>query len=135
VWHLRVDVHVLDHAGNLVDACGLASLAALMAFRRPDVTVGGGDDGQVCTRALPALPPGGWWLGHKGRTCLLEPPTVAPAVDKETLLADNAALLGRSAPLSAHAARLSRCTRQRFGSLCLSLSTTCRCPSRLRCSR
>lgn len=49
VWHLRVDVHVLDHAGNLVDACGLASLAALMAFRRPDVTVGGGDDGQAVT--------------------------------------------------------------------------------------
>jgi hypothetical protein len=46
VWHLRVDVHVLDHQGALVDACGLAALAALMAFRRPDVTVGG-DDGQV----------------------------------------------------------------------------------------
>ncbi|PSC74884.1 exosome complex component RRP45A isoform X1 [Micractinium conductrix] len=38
VWHLRVDVHVLDHQGNLADACGLAALAALMAFRRPDVT-------------------------------------------------------------------------------------------------
>ncbi|KAL4856888.1 Exosome complex component RRP45B [Chlorella vulgaris] len=46
VWHLRVDVHVLDHQGALVDACGLAALAALMAFRRPDVTVGG-DDGQT----------------------------------------------------------------------------------------
>lgn len=46
MWHLRVDVHVLDHQGALVDACGLAALAALMAFRRPDVTVGG-DDGQV----------------------------------------------------------------------------------------
>lgn len=47
MWHLRVDLHVLDHQGNLIDACGLAALAALMAFRRPDVTVGGGDDGQV----------------------------------------------------------------------------------------
>ncbi|KAI3429482.1 hypothetical protein D9Q98_005573 [Chlorella vulgaris] len=46
VWHLRVDVHVLDHQGALVDACGLAALAALMAFRRPNVTVGG-DDGQT----------------------------------------------------------------------------------------
>lgn len=46
VWHLRVDVHVLDHGGNLTGACGLASLAALMAFRRPDATLGG-DDGQV----------------------------------------------------------------------------------------
>lgn len=44
---MRVDLHVLDHQGNLVGACGLAALAALMAFRRPDVTVGGGDDGQV----------------------------------------------------------------------------------------
>jgi hypothetical protein len=47
VWHLRVDVHVLDHQGNLVDACGLSALAALMAFRRPDVTVGSEEDGQA----------------------------------------------------------------------------------------
>ena len=45
VWHLRVDVHVLDHCGNLVDAAGLSALGALMAFRRPDVTVA--DDGQA----------------------------------------------------------------------------------------
>lgn len=49
VWHLRVDVHVLDHQGNLVDACGLSALGALMAFRRPDATVGGGPDGQAVT--------------------------------------------------------------------------------------
>ncbi|KAL4427701.1 hypothetical protein ABPG75_001790 [Micractinium tetrahymenae] len=49
VWHLRVDIHVLDHQGNLVDACALVALAALMAFRRPDVTVGGGDDSQAVT--------------------------------------------------------------------------------------
>ena len=49
MWHLRVDLHVLDHQGNLTDACGLAALAVLMAFRRPDVTVGGGDDGQAVT--------------------------------------------------------------------------------------
>ncbi len=41
VWALRVDVHVLDHDGNLVDACCLAALAALMALRLPQVTVGG----------------------------------------------------------------------------------------------
>jgi exosome complex RNA-binding protein Rrp42 (RNase PH superfamily) len=40
-WALRVDVTVLDHGGNLVDACVLAALAACMAYRRPDVTVGG----------------------------------------------------------------------------------------------
>jgi hypothetical protein len=32
-----VDVHVLDHCGNLGDACVAASLAALMAFRKPQV--------------------------------------------------------------------------------------------------
>lgn len=41
VWALRVDTHVLDHGGNLVDACCLSALAALMAFRKPEVTVGG----------------------------------------------------------------------------------------------
>ncbi len=43
---LRVDVHVLDHDGNLTDAAGLAALAALMAFRRPFVEVGGGSSEQ-----------------------------------------------------------------------------------------
>ena len=32
-----------------MDACGLSALGALMAFRRPDLTVGGGDDGQAVT--------------------------------------------------------------------------------------
>ena len=32
-----MDVHVLDHCGNLGDACVAASLAALMAFRKPQV--------------------------------------------------------------------------------------------------
>ncbi len=40
---MQVDVRVLDHGGNLADAVCLSALAALMAFRRPDVTV----DGQV----------------------------------------------------------------------------------------
>ena len=39
VWHLRVDVHVLDHGGNLTDACCLAALAALRAFRKPEAAV------------------------------------------------------------------------------------------------
>ena len=36
---MRVDVHVLDHAGNLADAAALAALAALLAFRRPDASI------------------------------------------------------------------------------------------------
>ena len=38
-WALRVDVHVLDHDGNLAGACALAALAALAAFRLPDTEV------------------------------------------------------------------------------------------------
>lgn len=42
-FHLRADVHVLDHDGNLMDASCLALVAALMHFRRPDVEVKGED--------------------------------------------------------------------------------------------
>lgn len=37
VWQLRVDVHILDHGGNLIDAAALAAIAALQHFRRPGV--------------------------------------------------------------------------------------------------
>ncbi|GJP86246.1 hypothetical protein CLOP_g16291 [Closterium sp. NIES-67] len=46
-WALRLDVRVMDNDGNLVDACCLAAVAALLAFRRPEVTVGGDDGMQV----------------------------------------------------------------------------------------
>ncbi|KAI8470908.1 MAG: exoribonuclease PH component of the exosome [Monoraphidium minutum] len=45
VWSLRVDIHILDHCGNLVDAATLAALAALAAFRKPQVSVGQGEGG------------------------------------------------------------------------------------------
>lgn len=50
VWALRCDVHVLDHGGNLTDACILAALAAFMVHRRCEVTVGGesGTEVGVC---------------------------------------------------------------------------------------
>ncbi|KAH8409139.1 hypothetical protein KR009_008756, partial [Drosophila setifemur] len=38
VWCVRVDINVLNHDGNLYDASTIATLAALMHFRRPDVT-------------------------------------------------------------------------------------------------
>ncbi|GIL92483.1 hypothetical protein Vretimale_19344 [Volvox reticuliferus] len=41
VWVLRVDCRVLDHGGNVLDAAFLSALAALMAFRKPEVEVGG----------------------------------------------------------------------------------------------
>ncbi|KAH8274805.1 hypothetical protein KR026_007527, partial [Drosophila bipectinata] len=37
VWCVRVDINVLNHDGNLYDASTIATLAALMHYRRPDV--------------------------------------------------------------------------------------------------
>lgn len=39
VWSVSVAMIVLDHAGNLIDACAAAALASLLHFRRPAVTV------------------------------------------------------------------------------------------------
>ena len=41
VWSIRVDVHVLNHDGNIIDASGIAAIAAMAHFRRPDVTICG----------------------------------------------------------------------------------------------
>ncbi|KAI6861823.1 hypothetical protein KC323_g5699 [Hortaea werneckii] len=40
-FHVRADLHVLDHDGNLLDACCVALVAALLHYRRPDVEVKG----------------------------------------------------------------------------------------------
>ena len=40
-WHVRADVHFLNHDGGLVDASCVAVVAALQHFRRPDVSVHG----------------------------------------------------------------------------------------------
>ncbi|XP_034893634.1 exosome complex component RRP45A isoform X4 [Populus alba] len=48
VWAIRIDLHILDNGGNLVDAANIAALAALLTFRRPECTLGG-DDGQEVT--------------------------------------------------------------------------------------
>ncbi|KAG8059019.1 hypothetical protein GUJ93_ZPchr0002g24948 [Zizania palustris] len=47
VWSVRVDIHILDNGGNLIDAANIAALAALSTFRRPECTVGGEDGQQV----------------------------------------------------------------------------------------
>jgi exosome complex component RRP45 len=41
VWSLRCSIHALDHGGNLIDAAGLAAIAALQHFRLPAVEVSG----------------------------------------------------------------------------------------------
>ncbi|XP_031477250.1 exosome complex component RRP45A-like isoform X2 [Nymphaea colorata] len=47
VWAIRVDLHILDNGGNLVDAVNIAALSALSTFRRPECTLGGEDDQEV----------------------------------------------------------------------------------------
>ncbi|EMC99031.1 hypothetical protein BAUCODRAFT_146018 [Baudoinia panamericana UAMH 10762] len=42
-FHVRADIHVLDHDGNLLDAACIALMAALLHFRRPDFEVHGED--------------------------------------------------------------------------------------------
>ncbi|XP_010519765.1 PREDICTED: exosome complex component RRP45A-like isoform X2 [Tarenaya hassleriana] len=44
-WAVRIDLHILDNGGNLVDAANIAALAALLTFRRPECTLGG-ENGQ-----------------------------------------------------------------------------------------
>ncbi|XP_064190921.1 exosome complex component RRP45 [Anguilla rostrata] len=41
VWQIRVDVHVLNHEGNLMDAASIAAIAGLCHFRRPGVGIQG----------------------------------------------------------------------------------------------
>ncbi|GAA6011673.1 hypothetical protein JCM11491_004728, partial [Sporobolomyces phaffii] len=43
VWHVRVDVHFLNDAGNMLDCASIAAVTALRHFRKPDVTVNGED--------------------------------------------------------------------------------------------
>ncbi|KAL5012734.1 hypothetical protein ScPMuIL_011285 [Solemya velum] len=41
VWTIRLDLHALNHDGNLLDCASIAAVSALAHFRRPDVTVAG----------------------------------------------------------------------------------------------
>lgn len=40
VWKVMIDVVILDHDGNLIDACALAATAALMEAKVPNVEIG-----------------------------------------------------------------------------------------------
>lgn len=54
VWHIQVDVSVLNHEGNLIEVASISSLAALAHFRRPEVTV---DDGNVVIHSMESREP------------------------------------------------------------------------------
>lgn len=49
VWHIQVDVTVLNHEGNLIEVASISSLAALAHFKRPEVSV---EDGNVIVHAF-----------------------------------------------------------------------------------
>lgn len=49
VWHIQVDVTVLNHEGNLIEVASVSALAALAHFRRPDISM---EDGQVIVHPL-----------------------------------------------------------------------------------
>ncbi|KAK3692505.1 ribosomal protein S5 domain 2-type protein [Podospora appendiculata] len=80
-WSVRVDVHVLSHDGNLIDASCFAVVAALRHFRKPDTSIEGG----ILTVYTPAERepvPLGWlhspfcvtwsYFGEEGETALLD---------------------------------------------------------------
>lgn len=39
VWVVKVDINILDHCGNMVDAAVLAAISSLVHFKRPHVEV------------------------------------------------------------------------------------------------
>jgi len=41
VWIVRVDIHVMNHEGNILDCASIAAIAAMSHFKRPDVSVQG----------------------------------------------------------------------------------------------
>jgi exosome complex component RRP45 len=43
VWSIRADVHIISSDGNLIDAACIAIIAALQHFRKPDVSIEGGN--------------------------------------------------------------------------------------------
>lgn len=80
-WAVRVDVHVMSHDGNLIDASCFAVVAALRHFRKPDTSMEGG----VLTVYTPAERepvPLGWlhspfcvtfsFFGDEGETTLVD---------------------------------------------------------------
>lgn len=44
VWNITIDISILNHEGNLVEAASIATIAALQHHRRPEVSV---DDGEL----------------------------------------------------------------------------------------
>lgn len=59
-----MDLHLLNHDGNIIDAASIAAIVALCHFRRPDVSVQGDEVTLVSRRAPPRSV--GERTGHSG---------------------------------------------------------------------
>ncbi|KAL9436870.1 hypothetical protein AB3S75_022839 [Citrus x aurantiifolia] len=57
VWAIRIDLHILDNGGNLVDAANIAALAALLTYRRPECSLGGEDGLEVIVHPPEVIDP------------------------------------------------------------------------------
>eukprot|EP00923_Selenidium_pygospionis_P043882 GHVN01075754.1.p1 GENE.GHVN01075754.1~~GHVN01075754.1.p1 ORF type:complete len:556 (-),score=154.18 GHVN01075754.1:517-2184(-) len=83
VWSLRVDLRALNDSGNLVDACGIAALAAIKHFRKQDVTVCGAEAVVHNTRERNPVPlslhhsPVQVSFAHFSKDCFLVDPSLA----------------------------------------------------------
>jgi exosome complex component RRP42 len=53
VWMVFIDVHVLDHDGNLMDAASLGAIAALMSTKMPNAKFGLGEDAPLPLNDVP----------------------------------------------------------------------------------
>ncbi|XP_052292356.1 exosome complex component RRP45A-like isoform X2 [Citrus sinensis] len=57
VWAIRIDLHILDNGGNLVDAANIAALGALLTYRRPECSLGGEDGLEVIVHPPEVIDP------------------------------------------------------------------------------
>ncbi len=57
VWILFIDIYVLDHDGNLYDACELAALGALLNTQIPDVKIVTNEKGEEVVELLETTHP------------------------------------------------------------------------------
>ena len=68
IWMVFIDIHMLDHSGNLIDASGIAAMTALLNTRIPKY-----EDGEVIR---------GEWSGNLPISCVPIPCTTAKIADK-----------------------------------------------------
>jgi len=54
VWMVFIDVHVLDHDGNLMDAASLGAISALKSTMMPNAKFGLGEDARLPLNDVPA---------------------------------------------------------------------------------